>query len=38
VFIPIEGAVRAFGRIAAFEVPAAELAVLATAARSAMST
>ena len=29
VFIPVEGAVRAVGRVAAFEVPAAELAVLA---------
>jgi len=29
VFIPVEGTVRAVGRVAAFEVPAAELAVIA---------
>jgi effector-binding domain-containing protein len=29
VFIPVEGAVRAVGRVAAFEVPATELAVIA---------
>lgn len=28
VFIPVEGAVRTVGRVAAFEVPAAELAVI----------